>query len=889
MATTSLEELNLSNRAKNALHRMGIHCVEELAESSINDIAQQRSIGAKTLAEIKIVFEKVVSSTKETDDSEKRAFLNFDKQLIEMSYHYIDELNLSTRSYNALRRSAYSTIDKVAQLNDADYARMRNLGGKSVDEIKKSIDRWFWKNGISQDDINHNLSNRIVQKTTTALEPILHIHWKQLLDYVNEEGLAERAKNESFEKFLMEVLQLPQLKNRITAFWETTFPQGIIYPIELSANLRKLDLTFDANLLVDAALASNILAVYRNAYIFPRDTFIDHLYKNSDSDNKTVQVLQFRVEGETLQDIAALFELTRERVRQITVKAVRRMPLFFEDYFKEPFQCFWFQKREFIRAFPEVSEEGYEYLSIKYPHGKIALTGETIKTYNGPWRRRLLDFLDEEKESNDRNTIKKSEMIMRVLIGNSDKSLSIKEFEDEYYRYIDEKGHPRNRLKININSAVNHLRTARCIVFNCENKVRYCDANPRSVWDGIDFAQYKNTVISSELIYRDYRDLMDELDIRDGYELFYLIKASLAMWDSHEFAIRCRRVPVLIIGEASEKDQAVKLLKEISPVSYFDYYKAYEEKFGVRAQGNLTINNAVAAYYAEGHYRIDVPAIDDRDVQPLLKALREKSIWFIEDIENLFDCICSYTARDAINAAAFRRIGYILNTTYAYSASYGTALNLLDKTVFTKDVVALKTLDRRITNLGIFGSVLGKKKKSLEYVETAPKVYMSLEKIGEIYQLTLEEIKQVQSAMSPYYNIPFFNGRSIWSEVEGFPIIRKLQKNDWLLTCIMRQQENIYSLPVAGGIILSLDNASLSLARICEWLSSLHGVMPLADLKKIFNDTFGTRVSASRIAEKLRSSGLWDKVVTDSIDEYTDSLMCTGLYDVEAEERFELQ
>ena len=216
--------------------------------------------------------------------------------------------------------------------------------------------------------------------------------------------------------------------------------------------------------------------------------------------------------------------------------------------------------------------------------------------------------------------------------------------------------------------------------------------------------------------------------------------------------------------------------------------------------------------------------MDERDIHAILAALKEKPLWFVEDIEDLFDRICQYTTHDAINAAAFRQIGFTLNTAYAYNSLYGTALNFFEEVVFSKDVVDLSALDRRIINLGIFSSALDKKKKSLEYVETAPKILMSQAKVNEVYGLSIDEIRQIQSIMSGFYTLPFFNGRSIWREVESLPVIQKLQGNDWMLTCIMRQQEAVASLSVAGGIILSLDSTSLSLSRICEWIASLHDI-----------------------------------------------------------------
>lgn len=98
----------------------------------------------------------------------------------------------------------------------------------------------------------------------------------------------------------------------------------------------------------------------------------------------------------------------------------------------------------------------------------------------------------------------------------------------------------------------------------------------------------------------------------------------------------------------------------------------------------------------------------------------------------------------------------------------------------------------------------------------------------------------------------------------------------------MRQQESVASLSVAGGIILSLESTSLSLSRICEWISSEYGTMSINALEKKFNDLFGTRIPASKLAEKLKTSGSWSAVVTDSMDDYIDSLVDADIIDMDA-------
>ena len=105
-----------------------------------------------------------------------------------------------------------------------------------------------------------------------------------------------------------------------------------------------------------------------------------------------------------------------------------------------------------------------------------------------------------------------------------------------------------------------------------------------------------------------------------------------------------------------------------------------------------------------------------------------------------------------------------------------------------------------------------------------------------------------------------------------------------MLTCIMRQQAAVASLSVAGGIILSLESAALNIGKICEWLASIHEKTSIRNPEHVSNDKFGTRISTSKLAEKLKSSGSWEKIVTDSMDEYIDSLVDDGLSDMNADD-----
>lgn len=543
------------------------------------------------------------------------------------------------------------------------------------------------------------------------------------------------------------VLELSEFRVGIKNFFLKYAPDAIIEKDAFEKQLALVGLEFDSSILIEIVLDDAICIIEHGYYILNRPHAMQYLQeKYLDSSNRNGEIILKRLSGDNLQMIGDMYGLTRERVRQILVQTAKKMPLMYEDYFSEPYKYFKLSKEEFCNVFPSCGETGYEYLFIKYKKGDMSITPESVQNYTGRFSERVSAFWSEGSIRRDKQTVSKTEMVYRVLLSNGNESMSMEEFEKEYYNYIERRNYPRERLTIKQRTVVNHLRNAKYIVFDRKNYVRYCEANPKVIWEKIDFTQYRNLVISTELIYRDYAELMEELDIRDGYELFYVIKSSIENWNTSLFEINCRRVPVIVMGDGSEEHQAIQLLKELSPIDFQSYYEAYEERFGVRkesAQGNPTISGILSNYYTEGIYAIDVPSIDERDVAAFKDVLAIKNFCFTDELEREFEKVCIYSSDDAFNSAAFKRLGYTLNMGYAYNDIYSSVVNYFDAELFSSDIVDLNELDRRLVNLSIFNSALYKKKMDLEYIEVAPKILMSISQVEYVYGITISDVKKI--------------------------------------------------------------------------------------------------------------------------------------------------
>lgn len=59
------------------------------------------------------------------------------EKVLEMT---VEELDLSVRSYNCLKRNSINTVEQLTQLTEAEMLQVRNLGKKSLDEVKYKLE-----------------------------------------------------------------------------------------------------------------------------------------------------------------------------------------------------------------------------------------------------------------------------------------------------------------------------------------------------------------------------------------------------------------------------------------------------------------------------------------------------------------------------------------------------------------------------------------------------------------------------------------------------------------------------------------------------------------------------------------------------------------------------
>ncbi|KIL52366.1 DNA-directed RNA polymerase subunit alpha [Jeotgalibacillus soli] len=94
------------------------------------------ALGAKILTEHLNIF---VGLTNEAQNAEIMVEKEEDQKekVLEMT---IEELDLSVRSYNCLKRAGINTVQELSNKSEEDMMKVRNLGRKSLEEVKAKLD-----------------------------------------------------------------------------------------------------------------------------------------------------------------------------------------------------------------------------------------------------------------------------------------------------------------------------------------------------------------------------------------------------------------------------------------------------------------------------------------------------------------------------------------------------------------------------------------------------------------------------------------------------------------------------------------------------------------------------------------------------------------------------
>lgn len=406
----SIDDIGMSVRCTNALHRIGVNTVADMFEYNEDKLRSVRNLGEKSIAEI---LEKIEyysnfkgASAEETDDSdfttEYFAFNKIKTEALEL---------LSAKTYNRLVFGGYDTLDKFIFMSEGELMRIDDIDEPSAKEIIRECKRYLRAN---EAEIKAFGEKKKLETDKMSVYDIPYSdHRERVLRYVRandvnvrEMGISTRPLNRlinagcfnmsdiifftegDVEKLgglginsVNEILNAINKyrinhNDRLSAYLdgddsalieEETIENGIvdIYRSmgfsglnldEISKRLEELkgvEISYDRiKKVLGKLVAEKFLEYvdYRCYKIYPE--FKEYYKKCTSVSDREKEMLEGRFSGMTLDEIGSRFSITRERTRQVLKKACEKIKKEYsektrDDLFDEDYYRYLYETYEF--------------------------------------------------------------------------------------------------------------------------------------------------------------------------------------------------------------------------------------------------------------------------------------------------------------------------------------------------------------------------------------------------------------------------------------------------------------------------------------------------------------------------------------------------------------
>lgn len=868
-----IEDLILGKVARRILSTNGIETTDQLISRPVTDYEAMAGNARKAYQEIMRLYQSVTEGKPLTFSETSVKHRKEDQALYEGLPDSLADVStgvllLGKRARKQLTDHGINTMGEACSLTVQQMKTWKGLGATTMNELVNQIELWASKqtSRILETESVCTEVRSFFQAAADMMRPVICRSWNDLYHFASSAELKmppdEGEKKTGPEQFIEQLLYIPVLNREERSFWNEFLAQSILGQDELAVRLKEANESCEAELLIHHALSGGILQEF-SGKILPVRLTVNQYLPGAALSSRNLQILQMRLEGKTLQEIGDETSLTRERVRQIIAKTLSDFPLLSEDFYAEPYKAFRMNSEEFREIFPSVSLEGYEYLSGRYRNGKTPCTLETIQSYHGSWKEQIQEGLRLIMEKNSRK-MNITQMTRFVLQESGNSPMTPDEIIEEIRNLLNQGYSLRGQRMMSRFTVINDLRTAQDIVFNQAGQARIFNMDPDTVFEQIDFTPYMDTVISAYRIYRDNKELMKQLDLKDGHELYSLIKRSLPFW-SGPFSLTSRRNPVLIVGDGDEARQALELLEELQQVSSDDFYREYSIRYGHRedtSRGNPALSEALAPYEDGQFLTIRIPEADQEEKRRFQAALSQEEVWKENDVLRMFETLCPQTAaRTDLSSPLLYSVGWKKRQGYIYSRKYSSATDCFDSLFFHRECLEIDSIDPGLVQLPVFLSLVDQHRQNMELFEEQPGVYISRERLYNKYSICESEILSTLKEISSVIQKTYFNSYSLRSFLSKYVLFQKLEGNYFLADSILRLINQNRSISVKGARIMARKGTPLNLASIAQWLATQNGKQDLQGITDLFNQTFGSDVPASKIKAKILESGLSESIL----------------------------
>lgn len=688
-----IEILLLSDRSYNCLKRAGINKIGQLKEMPYSDLIKIRNLGQKSIREIEdtllfILNANMEQEAKGREEDPLRLNINAEQEAKEkkngpLPLHVsgtdpIDDLNLSVRSTHYLNESGIFTISQLLDYPTEKLYEIRNLGKKSVGEIVAAI---------------QDLKDKIWEFSDDEFEEFETEFSKDELAQLVMKVFVKPFKGYSF----------PEIRAAMPDFLDDSSIKQAVGSLLSEGKLEYVDF--------------RCYKTYPSFYGFFQQSL-------AALDERSKEVIQRRIAGDTLDIIGNTLGITRERVRQISKKAGDRLKrnmrsackketgstVFDEDFYEGLYtKCML--PDEFWSEELGLSENSIKYLNYSYKRGST-LPEDILNDEDIPvsLRYRVRNYLDRGKILIDEMLFPRNRSSIEdyALQKFARDELGFERFIELYNSLLETNGIPYDEKlyysESNILGRKNRFAESDRCLWKQGERVRYYDIPSRDYSDLLEALHldgYHNTEVSTLKFMDLYPELMERYDIRDQYELHNLLKKIAQEYDLN--AIKFSRQPIMQFGKFDRQTAILEIITALSPVTQQDLIEYLYLEYGYDRGTAVGYLSSFSSFYYNGEYKIG-SSIPKSKIAALEAALTD-DFYYIDEIKKIYLALFPNAEEDEINGFTLKKMGFSVYSNYAiqnYPSSRDYFIHLLTK----EDVYNIKNYNSRYGSIQMYNQIL---------------------------------------------------------------------------------------------------------------------------------------------------------------------------------------
>ncbi|WP_346674535.1 sigma factor-like helix-turn-helix DNA-binding protein [Enorma phocaeensis] len=546
----------------------------------------------------------------------------------------VEQLVLRKPTERLLRANGITTVGEILELGEEGLLSLRSFGLVKLREVYEAIEM-LQPNAVER--YPKDLQSCEAEDSTTEDDALLAESVKTVLDTLQNmeiphyrpsmEGWLLTRKDlllqgeASDESFVISTLISEGLDKEAStacaselAHWAQTVERGELDCSNWSRPFPKNKIWSDAvHSFFDNSKCFEIddalqIVVYR-------PISVEDWLKQIEPTNRDANILRLRMEGCTLQEAGDAYGLTRERARQLVEKTLRHLPVFSEDRFLPLMQNYQVSQQEFC-GISGCSSKAYHYIMLhsfkRRDRGNLP-DAVNDTSLSEELRMAVRDYLHNRQLSNmvhiggeyilkDRLSLVRH--VLSSMTESGERSVAVEELYRVYKDFCIQNGIEKlpDLLPSSSRALFSWMQRQRCFMAPRSTAVRVYD------FDLFDFSELenlwsdlseRNIECSTALIYRENPILMESLDIRDAYELYWI--SETLYQDVVEGVAFGPRMPMVTLGKADRYAQILSLIEELSPVPAGNLATEYERRYGVARASFLGSFLGEFSQYKEGN------------------------------------------------------------------------------------------------------------------------------------------------------------------------------------------------------------------------------------------------------------------------------------------------